>query len=158
MLNFSWTSQSKCLFVPLFLKKNWIYLSETLLEPTGHFFNGQKRQQKAERFWFGVNFTHFCLSVFYVTLFLENHSIFSHEILHSCSWHIIRGQYTQTMPPLWWGPFFGIFGAYFGICTYFSWYLFNILPWNFAQVFLVWPWLSLILFSLTSCPHLQEVI
>ena len=66
---------------------NWIYLSETLLEPTAHFLDGQKRRKREEGFWFGVDFTHFCLSVFYVTLFLENHSIFSHEILHSCSWY-----------------------------------------------------------------------
>ena len=73
--------------VPPFLKKNWIYLSETLLGPTRHLFDGQKRQKKAEGFWFGVNFIHFCLSVFLVTLFLENHSIFSHEILYSCSFY-----------------------------------------------------------------------
>ena len=62
---------------------NWIYLSETFLGPTGHFFDSQKCQKRIERFWFGVNFTHFCFPVFYVTLFLENHSIFSHEILYS---------------------------------------------------------------------------
>ena len=73
---------------------NWIYLSETLLEPTAHFFNGQKRRKKEEGFWFGVNFTHFCWPVFYVTLFLENHAVFSLEILHSCSWYNIGGQYT----------------------------------------------------------------
>ena len=50
VLNCSWTSQSNCRFVPLFLKKNWIYWSETLLGPTGHFFDDQKCQKKAERF------------------------------------------------------------------------------------------------------------
>ena len=64
---------------------NRIYLSDTLLEPTGHFFDGQKCQKRAKRFWFGINFIHFCLSVFYVILFLENQLIFSHEILYSCS-------------------------------------------------------------------------
>ena len=94
---------------------NWIYLSETLLGPTRHFFDGQKRQKRAEGFWFGVNFTHFCLSVFYVTLFLENHSIFFHEILNSCSWYNIGTQYIQTMPPVCWGPFWGPILAYIHI-------------------------------------------
>ena len=93
-------------------------------------------KKRAEGFWFGVNFIHFCLSVFYVNLFLENHPIFSHEILYNCSWYDIGGQYTQTIPPGCCGQFWGIFGAYFGICTYLYWYLFNILSWNFVQVFL----------------------
>ena len=112
VLNCSWTRQSNCLFVPLFLKKNWIYLFETLLGPIRHFFDGQKRQ-KAEGFWFGVYFSHFCLSVFYVTLFLENHSIFFDEILYSCSWYNIGGQYTQTMAPVSLAPFFGVFWGLF---------------------------------------------
>ena len=91
-----------------------------MLGPTGHFVDGQKPQKRAEGFWFRVRFIHFCLSVFYVALFLENHSIFSHEILHSYSWYNIGGQYTQTMPPVYWGPFWGILGSYFNICTYFS--------------------------------------
>ena len=115
---------------------NWIYLSETLLGPTGHFFNGQKRQKRAERFWFGVFFTCFCLSVFCYFISWQYLSIFSHEILKSCSWYNIGGQYIQTMPPVCWGPFWGILGAYFGIYAYFSWYLFNILSWNFVQLFL----------------------
>ena len=115
---------------------NWIYLSEFLLGPTWHFFDGQKPQKRAEGFCFGVNFAHFRLPVFCVTLFLENHSIFSHKILCSCSWYNISGQYIQTMPLVCWGPIWGILEAYFGICTYFSWYLSNILSWNFAQVFL----------------------
>ena len=82
-----------------------------------------------------VNFAHFCLSVFYVTLFLENHSIFSHEILYSCSWYNIGGQYIQTKPPICCGPFWGILGTYFGIGTYFSRHLFNILSCNFVQMF-----------------------
>ena len=115
---------------------NWIYLSETLLGPIGYFFDGQKSQKRAKGFCFEVNFAHFCLPVFCITLFLENHSIFSHKILCSCSWHNISGQYIQTMPLVCWGPIWGILEAYFGICTYFSWYLSNILSWNFVQVFL----------------------
>ena len=115
---------------------NWIYLSETLLGPIGYFFDGQKSQKRAKGFCFEVNFAHFCLPVFCVTLFLENHSIFSHKILCSCSWYNISGQYIQTMPLVCWGPIWGILEAYFGICTYFSWYLSNILSWNFVQVFL----------------------
>ena len=87
---------------------NWIYLSEFLLGPTWHFFDGQKPQKRAEGFCFGVNFAHFRLPVFCVTLFLENHSIFSHKILYSCSWYNIDGQYIQTMPPVCWG-LFGVF-------------------------------------------------
>ena len=94
-------------------RMNWIYLSETLLGPTGHFSNGQKRQKRAEGFWFGVNFTHFCLSVVYVNLFLENHSIVSHEILYSCPWYKIGGQYIQTMAPVCWRPYWGYFGGLF---------------------------------------------
>ena len=99
---------------------NRIYLSETLLELTGHFFDGQKCQKRSEGFWFGINFIHFCLSVFYVILFLENHLIFSHEILCSCSWYNIGDRYTQKISPVCWGPFWGILGVYFGICTNFS--------------------------------------
>ena len=50
------------------------------------------------------------------------------------------------MPSLCWGSFWGILGPIFAYVHIFSRYLFNILSWNFAQVFLVWPWLSLILF------------
>ena len=46
VLNFSWTIQSNCLFVPLFLKKNWIYLSETFLGSIGYILDGQKRQKR----------------------------------------------------------------------------------------------------------------
>ena len=77
------------------------------------FLRWSKTPKKAEGFWFGVYFSHFCLSVFHVTLFLENHSIFFHEILYSCSWYNIGGQYTQTMVPVSLGPFFGYFGGLF---------------------------------------------
>ena len=79
---------------------NWIYLSETLLGPIGHFFDGQNPKKRAEGFCYGVNFAHFCLPVFCVTLFLESHSIFFHKILYSCSWYNIGGQYIQTRPIL----------------------------------------------------------
>ena len=42
------------------------------------------------------------------TLFLENHSIFSDETLHSCSWYNIGGQYAQTIPR-YAGGYFGVF-------------------------------------------------
>ena len=77
-------------------------------------FRGWSKTPKKGRGSFvWVNFTHFCLSVFYVNLFLENHSIVSHEILYSCPWYKIGGQYIQTMAPVCWGPYWGYFGGLF---------------------------------------------
>ena len=110
-------------------------------------FRGWSKTPKKGRGSFvWVNFTHFCLSVFYVNLFLENHSIFCHEILYSFCWYNNGGQYIQTMPSICWGPFWDILGTYFGIGTYFSWYLFNILSCNFLQMFFAYLWVLLILF------------
>ena len=47
------------------------YLSETLLRPTGNFFDRQKRQKRAGVFWFGVIFIHFCLQYFMLIYFLR---------------------------------------------------------------------------------------
>ena len=55
------------------------------------------------------------------------------------------------------GHFWVFWGPIFAYVHIFSRYPFYILSWNFEQVFLVWPWLSHILF-LTSHPHLQGVI
>ena len=96
-----------------------------------------------------------------VYLILNDYSIFSHQILYGCFWYNLDGHYTQKtfyiMPSLCWGSSWGILGRILAHVHIFSRYSFNILSWNFAQVFLVWLWLSLILF-LTSCPHLQGVI
>ena len=85
-----------------------------------------------------------------VYLILHDCSIFSHETLYRCSWYNSDGHYTQKtfyiMPSLCWGSFWGILGRILVHVHIFSRYSFNILSWNFAQVFLVWPWLSLILF------------
>ena len=79
---------------------------------------------------------------------LHDCSIFSYETLYRCSWYNSDGHYTQKTSCL---PsaegHFGVFWDLFlHMYIFFSRYPFNILSWNFAQVFLVWPWLSLILF------------
>ena len=85
-----------------------------------------------------------------VYLILQIFSIFFYETLYMCSWCNPDGYYTQenvlhhAFPLL--GVILEYFGTYFGICTHFSRYPFSILSWHFAQVFLVWPWLLLILF------------
>ena len=106
---------------------NWIYLSETLLGPTGHFFNGQKRQKRAERFWFGVFFTCFCLSVFYVTLFLDN--IFQYFLMKF--WRVVLGitlvvstfkqchQCAGDHFGVFWGPILAYMLIFLDICSIF---------------------------------------
>ena len=80
-----------------------------MLGSIGHFFDGQKRQKRQRDSGFGVDFTHFCFSVSDVTLFLENHSMFSHEVFYSCSWYNIGTQYTLTMPPVYLGLCWGMY-------------------------------------------------
>ena len=84
-----------------------------------------------------------------VYLILQNCSIFSHQTLYRCSWYNPDGHYIQKtfyiMPSLCWESFWGVLGPIFAYVHIFSRYPFNILSWNFAQVFLVWPWLSLII-------------
>ena len=80
-----------------------------MLGSIGHFFDGQKRQKRQRDSGFGVDFTHFCFSVSDVTLFLENHSMFSHEVFYSCSWYNIGTQYTLTMPLVYLGLCWGMY-------------------------------------------------
>ena len=112
VLNCSWTRQSNCLFVLLFLKKNWICLFETLLGPIRHFFDGQKRQKRQRDFGLGYILAIFVCQYFMLLYFLRIIQYFFMKFC-SCSWYNIGGQYTQTMAPVSLGPFLWFFGVLF---------------------------------------------
>ena len=57
----------------------------------------------------------------YIPLFLENRSIFSHEIFCRCSWYYSECHYIFCIfsyhDPLCWGAFWNIFGLVLGNCS-----------------------------------------
>ena len=119
VLNCSWNRQSNCLFVLLFLKKNWIYLFETLLGPIRHFFDGQKRQKRQKDFGLGYILAIFVCQYFMLLYFLR---IIQYFFMKFCT--VVLGIILVVNTLKQWplsprGHFLGFFGAYFGICTYF---------------------------------------
>ena len=136
VLNCSWTRQSNCLFVPLFLKKNWIYLFETLLGPIRHFFDGQKRQKRQRDFGLGYILAIFVCQYFMLLYFLRIIQYFFMKFCTVVLGIILVVNTLKQWPLSPWGHFFGFLGYYFGICIYFSLCMFNILSWNFVQLFL----------------------
>ena len=153
------TSQSNCLFVPLLLKKDWLYFSETLLGPIRPFLNDHKHQNFFSWMpcspalvgggYFGANFAHFCLSVFYVFFYLlriiQYFLTKFFTVVFGISLRITTlKNFFYIMSPLCWASFWDIFGP---ILTNCSWYLSSIFSWNFGQMLLMFFWGSLHYFS-----------
>ena len=96
-----------------------------------------------ELFW--CIFAHFCASLlFYVLLFLENHSIALQQLFQWCSWYFpggyfIKETFSQFLSHCW-KLFWCFLGLTLGYAPIFFRALSHFNLWNFIQMFFVLPW------------------
>lgn len=170
------TSQSNCLFVPLLLKKDWLYFSETLLWPIRPFLNDHKHQSffswmsfspaSVGGGYFEANFAHFCLSVFYVFFYLlriiQYFLTKFFTVVFGISLRITTLKIFFTSCPPSAGHHFGIFLGLFwqivlDICQVFSHGILGRCCWCSSEghctIFLIWRNISLILSNCSIFSH-----
>ena len=116
VLNFSWIIQSNCLFVPLFLKKNWIYLSETFFRIYWVYPRWSKTPKKV---------LHTCHSQ-------EGRGEYL-GIFWSLFWHVRLRVTTISLSISW--PCWGALGGTFGLIFSIPWETLNIFWWYIVRNF-----------------------
>ena len=104
---------------------NWIYLPETLLRPTGHFFDSQKRQKKGRGILVWGKFYPFLfVSIFSYSISWESLNIFSWnfvQLFFLLVFNTLEQSPRSAGGQLWvWGPILAYVLIFLDICSIFS--------------------------------------